>query len=74
MNDEHYLRMVITRSRESMEQGKFPAAGMVMADYLGEPPTVSGLSGDDTDFRHGEVRAIEAAIELANRNVNLPKF
>ena len=69
MNDEHYLRFAIARSRESMQQDKFPAAGLVVASYLGEPPIVSGISGDDTDYRHGEVRAIEAAIELAGRNL-----
>jgi guanine deaminase len=69
MNDEHYLRMAIARSRESMQKGKFPAAGMVMADYLGEPPTVSGISGDETDYRHGEIRAIEAAVEQIGRNL-----
>ena len=69
MNDEHYLRIAIARSRESMQQGKFPAAGLVMATYLGEPPIVSGISGDSADYRHGEVRAIEHAIEQVGRNL-----
>ncbi len=65
----HYLKIAIARSRESAQQGRFPAGAIVVADYLGQPPFVSGISGDGKDFRHAEVRAIESAIELADRGL-----
>jgi guanine deaminase len=69
MNDEAYLRMAIARSRESVEEGRFSAGAIVMADYLGDPPIVSGISSNATDFRHAEVHAIETAIELVEKNL-----
>ncbi len=68
-DDTDYLKMAIMRSKESAKQGRFPAGAIVAASYLGEPPIVSGMSGDTHDFRHAEVHAIENAIELVHRNL-----
>jgi guanine deaminase len=62
-NDTQYLKLAISRSNESTTQGHFPAGAAIVADYLGEPPTFSTISGDATDFRHAEVRAIEGVVE-----------
>ena len=51
MDDTKYLKLAISRSSESVNQGHFPAGAAVVADYLGEPPTFSTISGDATDFR-----------------------
>lgn len=70
MDDNHYPQMAITRSRQSVQEGRFPAGAVIVADYLGEPPTFGAVSGNGvTDFRHAETRAIEGAIEQVQRNL-----
>jgi len=70
MDDNHYLQMAITRSRQSVQEGRFAAGAVIVADYLGEPPTFGAVSGNGlSDFRHAETRAIEGAIEQVQRNL-----
>ena len=49
MNDDHYLRLAMVRSQDSVQHGKFPAGALVVANYRGEPQQVSGISGNARD-------------------------
>lgn len=69
MSDASYLRAAITRSKESAQQGRFPAGAAVVIDWHGKPVQYSGVSGSETDYRHAEVRVLEQVIEETGRKL-----
>jgi tRNA(adenine34) deaminase len=70
MNDGHHLRIAISRSKESAAKGNFPAGAAMFVDYKGNEVQYSSISGNETDFRHAEVRVIEDVVSQVVSETN----